>query len=885
MARRIARLRLTAARRRLLDRLLEQALDLDGEARRRFVEQCQARAPRLGRWLEKLLDATDEPAGAVDRSVAHWADQALATRQATGAEPLAGGTRLGPWRLLEQVGVGGMGEVYRAERADGSFDMQVAVKLIRSRSELLARLLSSERQTLARLNHPGIARLLDGGTAGDGRPYLVMDWIEGESLDQWLEDHQPSPERCLELFADICDTVAAAHRELIVHGDIKPSNIVITPDERVCLLDFGVARLLDQREGIDLPMALTPGFAAPEQLEGKPISTAADIYSLGALLHSIVFGQTPGKGERRLQPPWDHYPRHRDLIAIIDSAMTADPADRYATANALALELQRLRSDWPIRMRRAGPLERLRWWSRRHRAAALAGLALIFSGIAGVSAVAWQARVASVERDLAQAEAARSEALREHLTLLFREVGSLSEDAEELTARELLDRTAQVADDWLADDRALRQQVKIVLAEIMIALNDYSAAEPLLAGFLDGDQEQFDPLLRSIALQDMAQVHHRRGEVKAGLDLADRAVEILESFPGAHPARLSDVLQVRGRLYRDLGRLQEALTDLSRARELALQVSSSPRPLMARAENNLAITLLIGGQTTKAIRHLEAAEALWLALGREESSNALAVTANLASVLNRIGRSREAEQRLRRVIRLRQAHYGESAAMAAARLALGRLLVVRGALDEAEQQLRGAQDIFARFVGEGTPDYAAALLGLGELAEARDRFGQARAHFSAADDIMRSLLGDAHPYTFQTELSGLRASRLAGHALDASALDELVERTAQAGGLGQTAHAQALCEQAGAAYAQNRYGRGLESAQRCLRLLRGLGLDGWRRIEARALVRLGEEAAGMAPATGALDGLIARLAEAMFPDHPRVMWLHDQVRRMDIDGG
>src|SRR5699024_7964775 len=187
--------------------------------------------------------------------------------------------------------------------------------------------------------------------------------------------------------------------------------------------------------------------------------------------------------------------------------------------------------------------------------------------------------------------------------------------------------------------------------------------------------------------------------------------------------------QVRGRIRRDLGQWDGALADLERARELALEVSAGPRPLMARAENNLATTLLIGGELKAAVRHLEAAEALWLALDRGESSDALSVTANLATVFKRLGRNDEAEQRLRRVVAVREEQYGPSGAMAAARLNLGRLLVVRGALDEAETQLERATEVFARYIGSDTPDFAAALLGQGELAEARGDLTTALAHY------------------------------------------------------------------------------------------------------------------------------------------------------------
>ncbi|WP_376694328.1 serine/threonine-protein kinase [Wenzhouxiangella sp. EGI_FJ10409] len=861
--------RLTPARRRLLDRLLDELLDRPSSERGAALERIRARAPRLGAWLARLHAASTEPGGLLDESAQPMVGDALDARMSRDDRALEPGTRLGPWRVLEPIGTGGMGAVYRAERADGAFDMQVAVKLIRGFSDDLARLLTFERQTLARLNHPGIARLLDGGVSDDGRPYLVMDWVEGENLDEWCDRRQPGPSEVLRVFKEACEAVAAAHRELIVHGDIKPANLKVTDSGRVCLLDFGVARLLDRDMQQDLPAAMTPGYAAPEVLEGQPVSTAADIYGLGALLNWLVHGDcaaspgqaSPGQG-------WRRFHRLRDVEAIIERATHTDPAMRYATVNAMALDIDRLENDLPVRARRSGMFERLGLWARRHTVGAALGALAVVLLVGGVSAVVWQARVAAVERDLAQAEAARSKALREHLTLLFREVGSLSDDTEDMTARELLDRTAEVAGEWLANDPDLRQQVNAVLGEIMIALNDYAAAEPLLADFAAGDEGTENPLLHAIALLDMAQVHHRRGRVKEGLAAADEAMEILESLPGAHPARLSDALQIRGRLHRDLGQWNRAVADLRRARDLALEVSAGPRPLMARAENNLAVTLLMGGELEESARHFESAEALWLALERGDSSDGLSVTANLATVLERLGRLEEAQQRLKRVIDIRREQYGPSGAMAAAQLSLGRMLVVRGKLDEAETHLERAREVFARFIGDDTPDYAAALLGLGELAEARGRLEQALERYTESRDIMTGLLGPTHPYSIQTRLAVLNVQRRLGEAVDPEAYEALAADAEAAGSSALSALSVLACERARHALERGHADQARERAGQCLDLRRQLGLGGWRITEAEALLATAESPEGAK--SEKTRNLVNRLAKEMNPDHPAV---------------
>lgn len=864
--------RLTPARRRLVDRLLDDLMDRPPGERERAVADLRGRAPRVAGWLERLLAASTEPGGILDDSARALIEDALEARLDKPGPALPAGTRLGPWRLVESIGAGGMGEVYRAERADGTFEMQVAVKLIRSQSDDLARLLTFERQTLARLNHPGIARLLDGGITDDGRPYLVMDWIDGRTLDTWCEQ-QPALGEILRVFAEACDAVAAAHRELIVHGDIKPTNLKVTPDDRVCLLDFGVARLLDCDALDDPPAAVTPDFCAPEVLEGKPVSTAADIYGLGALLHWLVYRcPVTGRHLRDGDLPADRYRRRRDLDAIIARATHSDPDLRYPTVNALATDVGRLERNLPVRARRAGPFERVGLWARRHTVGAAIGALALLVLVGAFSAVVWQVRVAQVERDLARAEAARSNALREHLTLLFREVGGLSEDTGEMTARELLDRTAEVAGEWLAEDPDLRQQVNAVLGEVMIALNDYAAAESLLADFAASDEGTEDPLLHAMAQLDMAQVHHRRGRVQEGLEMAERGVGRLESMPGTHPARMSDALQIRGRLRRDAGRWEEAVADLERARELALEVSAGPRPLMARAENNLAATLMIGGRPGEAAEHLEAAEALWLALERGDSSDALSVTANLASVLQRLGRMEEAEQRFRRVIDIRREQYGASGAMAAARLNLGRMLVVTGELEEAEDQITRAAGIFAQYIGDDTPDYAAAELGLGELAEVRGDLEQAREHYTRSREIMLERLGERHPYSLQTRLAALRIGRRLDDIPSSDAIEALAADAEAAGASARSVLAAIACERARIAVEQGRPEAASEHASQCLELRRDLHMGGWRIHEPEALIALAESESGQSRA--ALEAARQRLANAMHPDHPVVAWFN-----------
>ncbi|AKS41616.1 serine/threonine-protein kinase [Wenzhouxiangella marina] len=864
--------RLTPVRRRLLDRLFDQALELPPEERGDYVERCLLRAPRLAFWLERLLAAGAQPTAFVDQSARHLVGNALAERTDLFPRTLVRGTRMGPWRILARIGAGGMGEVYHAERADGAFRMQVAIKLIRSRRENLARLLETERELLARLNHPCIARLIDGGLAEDGRPYLVMEWVDGRTLGEWIHGSDVNAARCLDVFAGVCEAVAFAHRALVVHGDIKPANVAVSRDDQVKLLDFGVAQLMDVDTDARLPSALTPGFAAPEQLAGEPVSTASDIYSLGAVLRWMVHSP-PDKddpdGQPRLREAWRGFHRLADLQAVIDQATADSPDQRYPTVNALLLELDRLTSDRPVRARRLSLPGVVRLWARRRRWTALFGGLGLIALVAGVSGLVWQARIVAQERDVARHEADVTLAVKDRLIVLFREASQLS-GSEELSARQLLDETVIAAEEWLQNDPETLIEIRLALAEILIALDDWASAEPLLAQSVAEVRGDSSPVLLAKLKHGLAQVRHRQGRVEEGFELADEAVELIDSLSGEHPERLASALQTRGALKRLRGDWDGAVADLQRSRTLASEASAGPRPMMAWAESNLAATYLVGGRLEEAVEHMERAEALWTTLGRGESPDALTNLQNLAAVLDRLGRSEEAARRFERIIELRRSRLGESAALAASMTQLGRLLLVRGDLERGRELIDEALVMMERFVGPDTVDYASTLFGVGELKLIEREPAAAAAAFARAKSIFTRTVGAEHPYTRVAQLGEDRALAISEDAGDqreaVQRLTATIDKLRDAGPVAETFLARGLCERAVLGVRLS-LPSAAEDATECLRLRQARSLGGWRELEALALVQLTRQQ------FDELAVSVERMAEIMYPEHPRVVWL------------
>jgi len=410
---------------RRLDQLFGEASELPAPDREEWLHALPAEDQPLAAELRSLLAAHDRGGDFLQAAV-EQAERAMGG----GPEPELLGRRIGAYRLVRLLGRGGMGAVYLAERADEAFRQRVAIKLLpwalataeaRHRFQL-------ERQTLARLEHPHIARLLDGGETADGLPYLVMEYVDGEPIDQFCQRQDLDLVRRLRLFREVCGAVAHAHRNLVVHRDLKPGNILVTADGAVKLLDFGIAKLLpggETDETLPLTLAgrllLTPLFASPEQVRGEPVTTATDVYALGLLLFRLLVGAHPYRfatespvevvrvicdqppprpsvaasaGTAGLGLPALRRRLRGDLDNIVLKALRKEPERRYASVEALAEDLRRYLEQLPVRARPDTPGYRAAKFARRHRLGLAAAALIAASLLGGLLATARQARIA-----------------------------------------------------------------------------------------------------------------------------------------------------------------------------------------------------------------------------------------------------------------------------------------------------------------------------------------------------------------------------------------------------------------------------------------------------------------------------------------------------------
>jgi len=397
--------------------VLSQALELDPGHRRSFLDSVCANDAELRAEIEQLLDQQiDTGPDVIEQCVSDAAARRRLDEVATKE-----GTRIGPYRILRELGRGGMGAVYLAERDDEHYHQQVAIKLIKPGlgGDAIRKRFRNEMQILADLSHPNIARLLDGGETVDGVPYLVMEYVEGRRIDLYCDEKQLSIEDRLKLFSTVCAAVQYAHQHLVIHRDIKPGNILVSEEGLPKLVDFGIAKLLDH-DRMDVTATampfMTPDYASPEQVRGTAVSTATDVYSLGVVLYELLTGRRPYRlksgvahevakaicDDEPQRPSTAHRPLHADLDNIVLMAMRKEPERRYATAEQFAEDIRRHLSRLPVRARPATVGYRAGKFIRRHKFGVAAAAVITLTLLIGIVATIWQARVARAERARAE---------------------------------------------------------------------------------------------------------------------------------------------------------------------------------------------------------------------------------------------------------------------------------------------------------------------------------------------------------------------------------------------------------------------------------------------------------------------------------------------------
>lgn len=775
-----------------LQQILDEAQTLPPHERLHFIREACATDSDLYASAMHELESRQQWFGEDAAAAAQAADDAIVD---------LAGERVGPYRIVRSLGRGGMGEVFLAERADEQFQQQVAIKLVRR--GLLSRhvqgRLKLERQILATLNHPNIARLFDGGTTADGTPYIVMEYVDGEPIDIYCDSRCLDVEQRLKLFLVVCSAVHRAHQNLIVHRDLKPSNILVARDGTPKLLDFGIAKMLDDRQMMHTMAVtqadyrvLTPDHASPEQIRGDPITTASDTYVLGVVLYELLCGCKPftlkgnrlGELDRAICEETPPVPsvvvlarddaatiaRQRgtspaklrrelagDLDNIVLMAMRKEPERRYSSVEQFAADVQRHLDGMPVLARADAWSYRAGKFLKRHAlvaglAAAFVALLIGFSITTYVQSgrIAQERDVAQVERTRAQAAQRRAEAVSEFLIDSFRLADPSHARGKEITAREILDEGAARISTELRTQPELQATLLDTIGSVYLGLDLPADAQPLIEEGLAVRRRLFGEQHLDVArsLYSLNRVFEKKGDLDTAERLALDSLAINTQLTGA------DSLDTAGSLCR-LGVLQHAKGDLSGAERNLNECLRIRVARLGRDNEQVTVPLDTLARLAQDRRDFATAERLYreaveidLRNHREKHPQYVRHLHNLATVLHSQGNLDAAEPLYRETVDLfRQILGAEHSETLDAMGNLGRLLMDRGRFDEAQQTYETALAASRKAHPKAHVDVANLLSDLGRLALTRKRYVEAEQRLREALPIYRATLPPGHGYT------------------------------------------------------------------------------------------------------------------------------------------
>lgn len=737
--------------------------------------------------VDALLSRAAESSGILDRPLSESA-AGLLRDFADGEHPGAGVDSVGPYRLVRELGRGGMGVIFLAERTAGGFQQKVALKLIKKgldSEEIVERFLR-ERQILARLQHPHIARLLDGGMATDGRPFFAMEYVEGEPLLAYCDRRRLGIEPRLRLFLDACSAVQYAHRSLVVHRDLKPSNILVTSDGQLKLLDFGIAGLLGgegslertalTREG---PSPMTPEYAAPEQVRGEPATTVTDVYALGVVLYELLAGRHPyrvaGDSPAEMQkavletnplPPSQAagarlpeavaHPsatrgltperlRRRlsgDLDVIALASLKKEPERRYPSPDALAQDIRRHLDGLPVQARKDTLAYRSRKFMARHRVGVVTAALILLSILGGMVGTLWQAREA-------RREAAKAETVKEFMVSIFKVNDPSESRGEQVTARELLDRGAERIETELSTQPELHSEMLRVVGELYKVLGLLGPSEKYLRRALELNRAEVSGNRASdlaATLDLLAATLLEKGSYEEARTVAREALALSRRIHG-------DVSLPVGRCLSTLGAAESALGNLKESEQYHREALSVTRALKKGDDVELALDLQNLGSTLYQQERMDEAEPIlrqaldaYRKLGLGEGPQAAQTLNELGLLLAQRADFDGGKQLLEESIRIKKKVYGPGHSEVAFSLSnLASVMTDMGQLGEAARLQRDALELHRTALGETHPeiarDYnnlAVTLYHLGDYAAASEGFHQ-------AIEIWKPELGSGHP--------------------------------------------------------------------------------------------------------------------------------------------
>jgi eukaryotic-like serine/threonine-protein kinase len=752
---------MTSERWQRLQSLFDQALALDPDARATFVASaCRDDAGLREQLLALLLASSDDDL--FDQRV----ESAIVYTLQRDAELLPGQS-IGRYKVIGILGRGGMGAVYLAERADKEYEQQVAIKIVcdGTLSQRIVARLRSERQILANLNHPHIARLIDGGATQDGIPYLVMEYVEGRRIDQYCKEQQLDIKQRLALFQQVCAAVQYAHQLLVIHRDIKPSNILVTASGSAKLLDFGIAKLVDPQStnSMDLTQVhervLTPEHASPEQMRGEPVSTASDIYALGVLLYElltknkpfefagkpfaqiekIICEQMPSKPSEKINDRANAHMLRGDLDLIVMKALHKDSTRRYASASTLADDIENYLCNRPVVARPDSTAYRAAKFWRRNRWAVSSAVAVLVTVVAMTTF--YTIRLANA-RNEAERQAQKSKLVADYLVDMFRSASPDVSQGKTITAVDLLHKGEETLDSNISKHPEIQAELADAMATSYYALGEAESAKRLFDKAVtlqmgqDGDDLHYAHVLAS------------RGEVKSTLnDIAgaevdlQEALQLQQSNPQTPPLESARTLLLLSENYSEQNSFDKALNYVDRAQSIIAAERAQDTVIGADAAVVQASLLLEKTEYVRAEHLLRDAVATRQRILGARHPDTISTQELLGIAVRRSGRFREALVILEQVLAEKRVVLGqEHPDVGAALTLIGSVETQLGHYQRADVLLRDSAKIAHDKVGPENRQYAAAIRSIANNELARGNYKHAEQLYRQAIAIQSKTL-------------------------------------------------------------------------------------------------------------------------------------------------
>lgn len=767
--------------------LFDKASDINKDERESFINyecgddiELKQEILSLFSSLEETQDFLDKPLIISEQENQDFVDPYI-------------GKQIGNYLIDGEAGVGGMGLVYSGKRNDKEFEQKVAIKILKHgiSSDYLLKRFQIERQTLANLQHPNIARLMDGGRTNDGLPYLIMEFIDGTPITQYCSEKKLTIEQSLNLFRLVCSAVQYAHQNLIVHRDLKPGNILVTKDGTPKLLDFGIAKLIDEDlsdmgDGLTKTgmWHLTPEYASPEQIKGEKITTASDIYSLGVLLYQMLTGVQPYKitnnspsyiskiitEEKIIKPSEKVYERtdeegrqfvsdklssklKGDLDNIVSKAMHKDPLRRYASVEQFSEDIRRHLTGLPVIAQKDTAGYRLNKFIKRHKVGFITSVGFVLFLIISLVAIYWQAQIASKERDNAKLEALKVETVNKFLQDML-SAADPTEVGRDVKVYDVLHKSALNLEKGFADQPGIEAAIQKTIGITFTNLGEYDEAKPHLDRSLLLNEKIYgkESVQAAESNYALALYYHWIGDLKTADSLYTKSLKIFRTDNNTPKRILAGAINDYGILMADNARYDKAKILHEESLDLFLKYAGEKDKETATAYNNLAIVLQELKELDKAEQYFNKALQLNIELLGEDRPEVSTNYNNLAFIYVEKEKFDKAEEYFRKSLLLKEKYFGKEHSMVG--FALANLSAIQeriGKYDEAEKNILASIKNLSSSV---KPDHiwmGMSCFRYGKILIDKGEFSKAETYLNKALRIQKDNYSLDHPNVISTE--------------------------------------------------------------------------------------------------------------------------------------